>query len=99
MALSRAWLPVLHREMSRHCDAFGQNAERDPAETVSRDVLRYADQRCARLAGRTGADPTFLLRRALPADSPVADATARIESRAKRAVTVETCRAAPGGRA
>ena len=90
-AKPRVWLPVLHAEMSRHCSAFGRLAKRDPAETVYRDALAYATRRCSQLAGHTKAEPTFWLRRALPAHSPVADATARIETRVEKAVTDETC--------
>ena len=52
-AKPRAWLPVLRTEMSRHCCAFGRLAKRDPAETVSRDVLGYATRRCRPLVGDT----------------------------------------------
>lgn len=90
-AKPRVWLPVLRAEMSRHCSAFGRLAKRDPAETVYRDVLRYATQRCRQLARDTRAEPTFWLRRALPAHSPVADATLRIETRVEKAVTDEAC--------
>ncbi len=90
-AKAQVWLPVLHTEMSRHCDTFGRLAQRDPAETVYRDVLGYAIRRCRQLAGDTRAEPTFWLRQALPAHTPVADATARIDARVEKAVTDETC--------
>jgi hypothetical protein len=90
-AKPQVWLPVLRTEMSRHCSAFGRIAGRDPAETVYRDVLAYTTRRCRQLAGDTKAEPTLWLRRALPAHSPVADATARIETRVEKAVTDETC--------
>ena len=97
-AKARVWLPLLHGEMSRHCDAFGRFADRDPAETVYRDVWWYANRRCAQLTGDSGAEPTFWLRQTLPADSPVTDPVARIEARAAKAVTDETCAAATKGR-
>jgi hypothetical protein len=97
-ARPRVWLPVLRTEMSRHCSAFGRLAERDPAETVYRDVLGYATRRCRQLAGDTKSEPTLWLRQALPAPSPVADATARIETRAEKAVTDEACDAPARGR-
>ena len=97
-AKARVWLPVLRAEMSRHCSAFGRLAKRDPAETVYRDVLAYTHRRCRQLAGDTKAEPTFWLRRALPAHSPVADATARVEAQVDKAVTDEACHAPARGR-
>ena len=97
-AKPRVWLPVLRAEMSRHCNAFGRLATRDPAETVYRDVLGYTDRRCRQLAGDAKATPTWWLRQALPPHSAVADATARIETRVEKAVTDETCHAPARGR-
>ena len=97
-ARPRVWLPVLRTQMSRHCSAFGRLAERDPAETVYRDVLGYATRRCRQLGGDTKSEPTLWLRQALPAQSPVADATARIETRVEKAVTDEACDAPARGR-